>query len=101
MGDALIAFAARHVETFNAAVQSGDFAPLVERMSGVAFSCRMERGVVKSQLKRAFADVLPQQIVDRDKVGFPVPLETIDFGVPPSLPPMDRWLEFNLARVAA
>jgi ketosteroid isomerase-like protein len=30
MGDALIAFAARHVETFNAAVQSGDFAPLVE-----------------------------------------------------------------------
>ena len=30
MGDALTAFAARHVETFNTAVRSGDFAPLVE-----------------------------------------------------------------------
>jgi ketosteroid isomerase-like protein len=30
MGDDPIAFAARHVETFNAAVRSGDFAPLVE-----------------------------------------------------------------------
>ena len=33
MGDALIAFPARHIETFNAAVQSGDFAPLVELFS--------------------------------------------------------------------
>ena len=30
MGDPRTAFAARHVETFNAAVRSGDFAPLVE-----------------------------------------------------------------------
>jgi hypothetical protein len=30
MSDALLDFAARHVETFNAAVGSGDFAPLVE-----------------------------------------------------------------------
>ena len=30
MGDALLAFAARHVDTFNAAVRSGDFAPLLE-----------------------------------------------------------------------
>jgi ketosteroid isomerase-like protein len=30
MGDDPIAFAARHVETFNAAVRSGDFAPLVD-----------------------------------------------------------------------
>ena len=29
MGEALPAFLARHVETFNAAVRSGDFAPLV------------------------------------------------------------------------
>ena len=29
MGDALVAFAARHVETFNEAVRSGDFVPLV------------------------------------------------------------------------
>ena len=29
MGDALVAFAARHVETFNTAVRSGDFGPLV------------------------------------------------------------------------
>ena len=29
MGDALSALLARHVETFNAAVRSGDFAPLV------------------------------------------------------------------------
>ena len=30
MGDPLIAFAARHVETFNASVRTGDFAPLVQ-----------------------------------------------------------------------
>ncbi len=30
MGDALSAFLERHVETFNAAVRAGDFAPLVE-----------------------------------------------------------------------
>jgi hypothetical protein len=30
MGDALLDFAARHVEVFNAAVSSGDFASLVE-----------------------------------------------------------------------
>ena len=30
MGDALSAFLERHVETFNAAVRTGDFAPLVE-----------------------------------------------------------------------
>lgn len=30
MGEDPIAFAARHVETFNAAVRSGNFAPLVE-----------------------------------------------------------------------
>ena len=30
MGDDPIAFAARHVETFNTAVRSGDFAPLVD-----------------------------------------------------------------------
>ena len=29
MSDALVAFAARHVETFNTVVQSGDFGPLV------------------------------------------------------------------------
>jgi len=30
MGDGLVDFAARHLETFNAAVRSGDFAPLME-----------------------------------------------------------------------
>jgi asparagine synthase (glutamine-hydrolysing) len=75
-----------------------DHHPLIERMAGVAFGYRMERGEVKSPLKRVFRDLVPPGILNRPKVGFPVPLERV-------LPPapsttgtlMDHWLAFNLA----
>lgn len=69
---------------------------LVERMAGVPFSDRMPDGVVKGQLKLAFKDILPSEVIMRKKVGFPVPLDKIPLGVDKDLSPMDRWLQFNL-----
>ncbi len=77
-----------------------DHHPLIERMAGVAFDYRMMNGEVKSPLKRVFRSILPEAIVQRRKVGFPVSLESIPFGVDEKLPAMDRWLEFNLAMLA-
>jgi asparagine synthase (glutamine-hydrolysing) len=76
-----------------------DYHPLIERMAGVPFNDRLIDGVVKGQLKRAFSDLVPSAIRERDKVGFPVPLQTIPFGGDTALSPMDRWLEFNLAEL--
>lgn len=73
-----------------------DHHPLVERMAGVPFDSRMAGGEVKASLKRAFAREVPEPIRRRAKIGFPVPLEKIPFGVSSDLPPMDRWLAFNL-----
>jgi asparagine synthase (glutamine-hydrolysing) len=74
---------------------------LVERMAGVPFEYRMAAGVVKAPLKRVFADLVPQPIIDRQKVGFPVPLEEIFTGgstaaAGPRKEAIDRWLQFNL-----
>lgn len=69
---------------------------LVERLAGVSFDYRMKGGIVKAPLKRIFGDFLPEQITNREKVGFPVPLESIPFGIPATGKTMDRWLEFNL-----
>ena len=74
---------------------------LVERMAGVAFDYRMAGGEVKAPLKRVFGDVLPREIIERKKVGFPVPLEEIFFGEAsagsgPKRGALDRWLRFNL-----
>jgi asparagine synthase (glutamine-hydrolysing) len=76
-----------------------DHHPLIERMAGVAFEYRMKNGEVKSPLKRVFRNLIPVPIIQREKVGFPVPLEAIPFGVDKKLSPMDRWLEFNLAEL--
>lgn len=73
-----------------------DHHPLIERMAGVAFGYRMEHGEVKSPLKRVFRDLLPQPIIQREKMGFPVPLTSIPFPDFMATTPMDRWLEFNL-----
>ncbi|WP_293749403.1 asparagine synthase (glutamine-hydrolyzing) [uncultured Paraglaciecola sp.] len=68
---------------------------LVERMAGVSFQYRMAGQQVKAPLKRVFKDVIPQQIIDRKKVGFPVQLQDVmDIGSTES--PMDRWLADNL-----
>lgn len=76
-----------------------DHHPLIERLAGVAFSYRMENGVVKSPLKRVFHDLVPQVIIQRKKIGFPVPLENIPFGRSKAATPMDQWLEFNLSEL--
>ncbi len=69
----------------------------VERMAGVPFDYRMKDGVVKAPLKRVFADLLPESIIERKKVGFPVDLESIfkDYGESDESP-MDKWFKFNL-----
>jgi asparagine synthase (glutamine-hydrolysing) len=69
---------------------------LVERLAGVPLEYRMAEGVVKAPLKRVFADIVPPEIIAREKVGFPVALAAT---VPPGLPgatPMARWLAWNL-----
>lgn len=73
-----------------------DYHPLIERMSGVSFSYRMNNGEVKAPLKRIFRDIVPSAILNRQKVGFPVPLDIMPFKSYSSDPPMDRWLKFNL-----
>ena len=72
---------------------------IIERMAGVPFIYRMEKGVVKSSLKRAFKYLIPIETIQRKKVGFPVPLEKISFISQKGVTPMDRWLEFNLSEL--
>ncbi len=75
-----------------------DHHPLIERMTGVPFSYRMENGEVKSPLKRVFRGIVPEPILRREKVGFPVPLAKLPFGTKAATP-MDGWLEFNLSEL--
>ena len=74
---------------------------LIERMAGVPFSYRMENGVIKAPLKRVFANELPSEIIHRKKVGFPVPLNQLQFGEHYKGSPMDQWLQFNLGLLGA
>jgi asparagine synthase (glutamine-hydrolysing) len=67
---------------------------LIERMAGVPFHFRMENGIVKAPLKRIFADILPVEIIEREKVGFPVELTRI-FNVKKHIS-FDNWVEFNI-----
>ena len=66
---------------------------IVERMAGVSFDYKMRNGVVKEPLKRVFSNILPKEIIDRKKVGFPVPLDDIFNTKKHS---MDKWLDFNM-----
>ena len=68
---------------------------LIELMAGVTYEARTKDGVPKAQLKRKFRYFLPDGIINRAKVGFPVPLEKIykDY---PNRQPMDSWFEHNL-----
>ncbi len=76
-----------------------DYHPLVERMAGVAFDYRMANGQVKSPLKRVFREVIPEPILYREKVGFPVPLAKLPFSGIQAQTPMDKWLVFNLTEL--
>ena len=66
---------------------------LVERMAGVPFKYRFKNGISKYPLKILFKDYLPEKIIERKKVGFPVPLSRI---FNENNQPMDQWLEFNI-----
>lgn len=72
---------------------------LVERMAGVPFGYRMDGGIVKAPLKRIFKEIIPEEIINRTKIGFPVPLDSI-FSVPSGKTAMDAWLEFNLVELS-
>lgn len=67
---------------------------LVERMAGVPFEYRTKNGVIKAPLKRIFADIIPKEIIQRKKVGFPVRLSDI-FNVKKEVE-FDTWFNFNI-----
>ncbi|MGR3303193.1 MAG: asparagine synthase (glutamine-hydrolyzing) [Candidatus Scalindua sp.] len=72
---------------------------LVERMAGVPFNYRMEEGSIKAPLKRIFKSLVPHEIINRAKIGFPVPLDSIPFKSVSAETAMDNWLEFNLSEL--
>jgi len=69
---------------------------LVDLLAGIPFEWRMGK-TFKEPLKRVFNEIIPQEIINRKKVGFPVPLDTIfnEFQAKDETP-MDSWLNFNL-----
>jgi len=69
---------------------------LIERMSGVPFDYRMKNGIVKEPLKRLYSNLVPKEIIERKKVGFPVLLESVIPSTISGKTPMDKWLNFNL-----
>lgn len=73
---------------------------LVERFAGVPFDWRMADNKVKAPLKRIFADLVPANIIERPKIGFPVPLANLPFDTDTGASAMDRWFEFNLSTLA-
>jgi asparagine synthase (glutamine-hydrolysing) len=68
---------------------------LVELLAGTPFSWRMGE-TFKEPLKRIFEDIIPNKIIKRKKVGFPVPLKSIFPKEDEYKTPMDHWLDFNI-----
>ena len=66
---------------------------LVEKMAGVPFNYRFQNGISKFPLKKLFKNYLPKKIINREKIGFPVPISKIFNN---KINPMDEWLEFNM-----
>ena len=73
---------------------------LVEMMAGVPFEWRMGNSI-KGPLKRIYQKLIPSKIINRKKVGFPVPLENIfnDSTNINKKSPMDSWLDFNISQI--
>ena len=69
---------------------------LVERMAGVQSNFKLKDGIVKYPLRNLFKEIVPDEIIKREKIGFPVPLNKINFGIKSGLSVMDNWLHFNL-----
>ncbi len=69
---------------------------LVEMMAGTPFDWRMGNSF-KEPLKRIYRGLVPDEVIDRKKIGFPVPLESIfKENTNQEISPMDAWLLFNL-----
>jgi asparagine synthase (glutamine-hydrolysing) len=74
---------------------------LVDRLAGVPPEWRMGT-TPKEPLKRAYAGRILPEIIAREKVGFPVPLDSLfSEPNPGSRTGMDRWLDFNLNEIHA
>jgi len=70
---------------------------LVELLAGTPFHWRMGESF-KDPLKKMFKKVIPKPIINRKKIGFPVPLENIFIQNNESIvkSPMDNWLDYNI-----
>jgi asparagine synthase (glutamine-hydrolysing) len=68
---------------------------LVEMMAGTPFQWRMGQSI-KEPLKKSFSHLIPKEIVNRKKVGFPVPLNNIFPSDLTGDSNMDKWLNYNI-----
>ena len=66
---------------------------VIEYMYGVNCDYKMKNGIVKEPLKRLYKEDLPIEVIDRKKVGFPVPVEDIFKNENSGI---DGWLHFNM-----
>ena len=58
----------------------------------------MKEGIVKAPLKRIFKKTIPEEIIDRKKVGFPVDLnKVLSSEKIEGKTSFDKWFNFNLA----
>ena len=69
---------------------------LVELIAGTPFEWRMGPRI-KEPLKRIYKNLIPEEVINRKKIGFPVPLENI-FNYKKGKP-MDSWIDFNIKSV--
>jgi len=69
---------------------------LIDRMYKVPYEYRIKKGISKYPLKEIFKDIVPSDIINREKVGFPVPLDSIFSGQKDKSTIMDEWFNFNL-----
>lgn len=67
---------------------------LIELVAGTSYEWKTGNSF-KEPLKRIFGPIIPNQILDRDKVGFPVPLGII-FENSNNHSLYDRWFDHNL-----
>jgi asparagine synthase (glutamine-hydrolysing) len=71
---------------------------LIERLAGVGIQYKMKDNIVKAPLKRIFRDIIPAEIIDRKKVGFPVDLDKVLSSKKINgKTNFDKWFNFNLA----
>ena len=71
---------------------------LIELVAGTTYEWRMGNRI-KEPLKRIYGKLVPNEIIERKKVGFPVPLENIFLNYytdKKNINPFDKWLMFNL-----